>query len=101
MKLAQTQRLKAFKLLPVAMVCGILVSFATGLFRRNIMSIPETKHYGNPLIWRVTDLNGPTEYVLSNLAVDSVFWIIISLLAFTFLVKILKNPISPTVAAST
>jgi hypothetical protein len=52
------------------------------------MSIPEVKRYGYPLAWLVTNLNGPTEYVLVNLVMDTAFWIVVLLVTFTFLEKI-------------
>jgi len=64
------------------MVLGVLASLASGLVRNEHgIGIPEINRYGYPLVWRVTDLNGPTEYVLSNLAVDTAFWIFVSLAA--------------------
>ena len=76
----QTLRLK--KCLVVTIVLGVLVSLATGLVRNEKgIGIPEINHYGHPLVWRVTNLNGPTEYVLTNLAIDTAFWIIVSLVA--------------------
>lgn len=70
-------------------VCGILVSLATGLVENGPkFGLPELKHYGFPLVWRVTDLNGPTEYMLANFAIDTAFWIAICFSAFFILEKI-------------
>ena len=49
------------------------------------VGIPEIIRYGYPLVWRVTDLNGPTQYVLTNLVVDISFWISTSLVALIVL----------------
>ena len=77
------------KLLLGAILCGFLASFGTGtIINKSGMGIPEVKHYGYPLAWLVTNLNGPTEYVLINLAIDSAFWVIISLATLIFLEKI-------------
>jgi hypothetical protein len=64
-----------------AVICGVLVSLATGLYERDVISILEVRYYGYPLIWRITNLNGPIEYVLTNLAIDVVVWVAAALLA--------------------
>lgn len=77
------------KLILGAIICGFLASLGTGtIINESGMSIPEVKRYGYPLAWLVTNLNGPTEYVLVNLVMDTAFWIIILLVTFTFLEKI-------------
>jgi len=68
-----------------ALVLGVVLSLATGLVVKPEIGIPEIRHYGYPLFWRETNLNGPTVYVVPNLAVDIAFWIIVSLIAFTIL----------------
>ena len=83
----QTLRLRS---LVVAIACGILLSLATGLVEnRQEISIPEYKHYGYPLVWRVSKIFGPTEFRFDSLAVDAAFWIIISFLGVIIL-EILK-----------
>ena len=77
-----TLRLKVFF---GAIVLGVILSLATGLVIKPEISIPEIRHYGYPLFWRETNLNGPTVYVLPNLAIDIAFWIIASLIAFAIL----------------
>jgi hypothetical protein len=78
------------KLIFGALLCGIVVSLTTGLVENRTMpGIPENKNYGYPLIWRVTSLNGPPEYMLINLAIDTVFWIAFSFSVFFILGKIL------------
>jgi len=64
---------------------GVILSLATGLVVKPEISIPEIRHYGYPLFWRETNLNGPTVYVLPNLAIDIAFWIVVSLIAFAVL----------------
>ncbi|MDH5440413.1 MAG: hypothetical protein OEY31_07395, partial [Candidatus Bathyarchaeota archaeon] len=55
-----------------AIVLGIVMSLATGFVKNEPgMSIPEIDRFGYPLVWRVTDLNGPTEYIMTNLAIDT------------------------------
>jgi len=71
-----------------AIVFGVLASLATGLVKRNIISIPEIENYGYPLVWRITTLDGAVEYILNNFAVDAVFWVAISLIALIILEKI-------------
>jgi len=79
------------------MVCGVLVSLATGLVRNDPgIAIPEIKHYGYPLVWLVTSLNGPIEYVPTNLVIDTAFWVTISLIASI----ILKNIAVPKLGIS-
>jgi len=68
-----------------AIVLGVILSLATGLVIKPEISIPEIRHYGYPLFWRETNLNGPTVYVLPNLAIDIAFWMIASLIAFILL----------------
>ena len=83
----QTLRLRP---IIVAIVCGFLLSLATGLIENQPeASIMMFKYYGHPLVWRVTKLFEPTEYRLDSLALDAAFWIIISFLA-VILVERLK-----------
>jgi hypothetical protein len=79
-----------WKLIFGALVCGILISLASGLVEnRTMLGISENKYYGYPLIWRVASLNGPTEYTLINLALNTAFWIGVSFLSFLILGKIM------------
>jgi hypothetical protein len=84
----QTLRLK---FIVGAIVWGLLLSLATGLVENSPseVGIPEYKHYGYPLVWRVTETSEPTEFRFTSLAIDSAFWIAISLLAIIIL-EILK-----------
>ena len=88
--------------LVLAIVFGALISLATGLVEtwRPEYSIMEYKYYGYPLVWRVTALNGPTEFKMVNLAIDAVFWITISFLALIILEKILKPASSSSEVAT-
>ncbi|MFB0505038.1 MAG: hypothetical protein ACETWE_14565 [Candidatus Bathyarchaeia archaeon] len=72
-----------------AIVLGVVMSLATGLVKNEPgMSIPEIDRFGYPLVWRVTDLNGPTEYIATNLAIDTAFWNAVSLAGLIILSKI-------------
>ncbi len=76
------------KLLFGAITCGVLISLGTGLVNNESgISIPEIKHYGYPLVWLITNLNAPTEYVLTNFALDTVFWVTVSLIILILLEK--------------
>jgi hypothetical protein len=77
-----------------AIVLGVFVSLATGFIIRVKRVIPEIKHFGYPLFWRVTNLNGSTDYVLSNFAIDTAFWIIIFLFVLIIIDKLCKLDIS-------
>lgn len=80
---SQTLRLR---FLVGVIVCGVLVSLATGLVENGPeIGIPEIKYYGYPLVWRVTKTFQPTEFRFTNLVIDAAFWITISLSAFTIL----------------
>ena len=70
-----------------AIVCGVLLSLATGIIENppSEVGIPEHKLFGYPLVWRVTKTFEPTEYVFASFAIDGVFWIAISLLALIIL----------------
>ena len=79
----QTLRLRS---IVGAIVCGLLLSLATGLVEnRPEVGIPEYKHFGYPLVWRVTKTFEPTDFRFSSLAIDAAFWIAISLLAVIIL----------------
>jgi len=97
---SQTLRLRS---LIVAIVFGVVLSTATGLIEtwQPEFSIMEYKYYGYPLVWRVTALNGPTEYTWTSLVIDAAFWIVISFLAFIILEKIFKPASSSTDAVAT
>ena len=99
-KLMIMPELHSKKLLTVAIVCGVLVSLATGLVSRNIMSIPENKYYGFPSIWRVTSLTEPTKYVISNFAIDAVFWVTVSLLTVILLARLKKTTSTSNVSSA-
>ena len=65
-----------------AVVVGGFTAMATGLLRNESgLSIPETQRYGHPLVWRITNLNGPSDYLLSPLALDVAFWVTLSVIA--------------------
>lgn len=79
----------SLRLLFIAIVCGILASLGTATISFETgMSLPEIRHCGYPLPWLVTDLNGPTDYIPANLALDVMFWITVSLVTLIFLQKL-------------
>ncbi len=67
------------RLLIIAAVFGASVSLGTGLVENPPRaSIVGYRYYGHPLVWRVTrTFELPVEYILTNLAIDAAFWIII------------------------
>lgn len=74
---------------------GVLASLATGLVRNEQgVRIPEINRYGYPLVWMVTDLNGPTRYILTNFAVDAAFWVAITFVALALLKLSFSKPSS-------
>ena len=84
-------RILRFKLLVVAIVCGVLISLATGLVENPPeASIIGAKYYGYPLVWRVViiSLTTSVDFRFISLAVDMVFWIVFSFLALIFTEKI-------------
>jgi hypothetical protein len=72
-----------------AIACGVLVSLATGLVENQPeISIIGFRHYGYPLVWQVTKTLQPADFVPTNLAIDTVFWIVISVFGLIFLERI-------------
>lgn len=85
----QTLRLKS---LFGAIVCGVVVSLATGLVEnRPEASIIGARHYGYPLVWQVVivSLTNRTDFRSTNLAIDMVFWIAGFFLALMIIEKII------------
>lgn len=79
------------------MVCGILLSLATGLVENGPeFSIIGFDYYGFPLVWRVTKTLQPTEFLLTNFAIDIIFWIAVSFFA-SILLKIVFPKMGETV----
>ncbi len=67
-----------------AVVCGVLVSLATGAIENPPeASIIGARYYGYPLVWRVTmiTMNNTTDFRFANLAIDALFWITILFIA--------------------
>jgi hypothetical protein len=78
------------KLLFAALTCGVIASLVAGFFEnRGQIGIPENKYYGYPLVWRITSLDGSTEYAATNFTLNFLFWFVISFLILLFLWKIL------------
>ncbi len=85
---SQTLRLRS---VVGVIVCGALLSLATGLVERpQDASIMRYKYYGYPLVWRVTKLFEPTEFRFTSLAINATLWITISFLVLIIL-EILKS----------
>jgi hypothetical protein len=77
------------KLLITAISSGFLASLASGtVSNESGVVLPEIKHYGYPLAWLVTNLNGPNDYVPVSFALDVAFWMAVSMIALVFLSKI-------------
>ena len=90
-----------WKFLIGALVCGIIISLTTGVIENPPeASIIGARYYGHPLVWRVTMTLQPDEFRFTSLAIDTAFWITISLLALVILRKILKKT-SPSTEAAT
>ena len=81
---------RIFRLLVIAAVCGASVSLGTGLVENPPRaSIVGYRYYGHPIVWRVTrTFELPAEYILTNLAIDAAFWIIIASLVSVFAERI-------------
>lgn len=81
-----SHRAAALKLLFAALVCGLLATLATGAIRNDPEAgLPEVRHYGYPLAWLVTDMNGPTQCLAANFALDAAFWAVVALLVLALL----------------
>ena len=85
-------RYVSLKTLAIVVVLGILVSFALGFVEnRSVIGIPESKHYGYPMVWRsVQFLQQPqiTEYNFTNFTLNTAFWIVIFIVAVLILGRI-------------
>jgi hypothetical protein len=76
------------KLLITGISCGFLASLASGTVNNESgIVLPEIKHYGYPLAWLITNLNGPNDYVPVSFALDVAFWMAVSMIALVFLSK--------------
>ena len=94
----------SLKTVAIAVVLGILVSFALGFVENRYgVGIPESKHYGYPLVWRsVQFLQLPQiiEYNFTNFALNAAFWIVVSLVTILILSKIKSSVTSEVPATS-
>lgn len=80
------------KLVLGAVFLGFLITLTTGFFRNEKgVSIPEIKRYGYPLLWLITNLNGPTEYIVANFVLDVIFWTTIFLIVLLLAGKVLAK----------
>ncbi|MDH7556222.1 MAG: hypothetical protein ACQXXL_07050 [Candidatus Methanosuratincola sp.] len=81
---------QALKLLLAAVACGIMAAIATGSVRNDPeVGLPELRHYGYPLAWLVTDMNGPAKYAFANFALDTAFWVTVSFAVLAWARKVL------------
>lgn len=79
---------KFFKSLFGIIICGVLVSLATGVIENPPeASIVGAKYYGHPLVWRITmiTLNISTSFTFTNLVIDTLFWVTIFFVAFVII----------------
>lgn len=80
---------RSLRTLFIATFCGFAATLGTGMIRNESgIGLPEIRHYGYPLAWLATNLNGPNEYLALNFALDAVFWIAVSLLTLVLLESI-------------
>jgi hypothetical protein len=89
-----TAKIVTSKLLLGAIFCGVLVSLITGLVENPPQySIIGARHYGFPLVWRVTMVTMPEyiQYTFVNLAIDAFFWVVVSLVVLLLLMRLLKR----------
>jgi hypothetical protein len=77
-----------------AIFCGIMASLVTGI----VENPPEANiigatYYGFPLVWRVTMITMPsyTNILFASLAIDALFWIMVSYVVLTILMKTSKH----------
>ena len=75
-----------------AVFLGIILSFAIGFVENKLEpTILEVRRYGYPLAWRlIWFLQEPpaTDYLFTNLVLDIVFWVVVSLLALAVLLRV-------------
>jgi membrane protein implicated in regulation of membrane protease activity len=70
------------------------VSLVTGIIEHPPeASIIGAKYYGYPLVWRVIMVAMPshTDFLLTNLVIDVLFWVIGSLLTLIILMRMSKR----------
>ena len=80
------------KFVLTSIILGILISFATGLIpNESVVGVPEIKRYGHPLFWLITNLNEPSDYVITNLIIDIVLRVTISFISLFLIGKIITK----------
>lgn len=70
------------------------MSLTTGIIENPPQySIIGARYYGYPIVWRVIMVTMPsqTNVMLTNLAIDAVFWVIVSFVALIVLMKMSKR----------
>ena len=86
-----------------AVFCGVLVSLITGVIENPPQySIIGARHYGFPLVWRVTMVTMPEyiQYTFINLAVDAFVWVVVSLVALMFLMRFSKRSVGESLGTN-
>jgi len=80
------------KFVLTSIILGILISFATRLIpNESVVGVPEIKRYGHPLFWLITNLNEPSDYVITNLIIDIVLRVTISFISLFLIGKIITK----------
>ena len=86
-----------------AIFCGVVMSLFTGMVENPPQySIIGAKHYGFPLVWRVTMVTMPEyiQYTFANLAIDAFFWAVVSLVALMLLMRLSKRSVRESLGTS-
>jgi len=90
----KTINLQSTKHLLLVVICGILLTLATGLIENTPeVGVPEYKFYGYPLVWRVESMSQWTGYIISNLIIDILFWVAVCFVAYIIITKVLLRPV--------
>ncbi len=73
----------------VTFLSGLLITIFTGFLTNNPeIVIPELQHYGYPLVWRIGTIPQTQEIIITNLLINFIFWIAISLVILVILNKL-------------
>jgi len=70
--------------LVLVVIIGVCLGLFSGLMENppGEVGLPEYKHYGFPLVWRITQTDAPDKFSFFELFVDCLFWIaIVSVIA--------------------
>ncbi len=92
---------KFLGILFVSVACGILVALVTGLVENPPeASIIGAEYYGHPFVWRIvrSTIDSFVDYRFAELAVDVLFWIVISFIALAVVQRLSNRPDTTTTA---